>query len=479
MKKVIVIACVIACTRFVSAQTWGGSGSQSGDAYRTGQVGIGMTSPDNQLDIETTTGGDGMEIKQSGNGAAGIKLNASSGHEWYFFSTGSSDGWGGANDFAIQDATSEPSYPRMFIDGANGYTGFGTISPSAKLHALNVSSSTLTTTGINGVANGSSYGGEKIGGNFESYGSYSSTNYGIKSYAHDGEENIGGYFLSDGEDLVNHGIEAYSTNGTEGIAGYFNSNNTNTNSYGIEAVGDDYAGYFIGNVSRTGSDNFTSDRKLKDNIVPLENSLAKIMELKPSSYTFKTNEFPDMNLPKGNQLGLIAQDLEKVFPELVVEMKRSVYKDGSGKKHEIPDYKTVQYISLIPVLISAMQEQRKLIAKQDENIQELKEIVREELYSKKQLLNTEVNISKDGYRLQQNIPNPFTKETEVKYTMPLDQEGTLILSDLSGKQLKKYQLQKNTSSVIITSERLQPGIYIYSLISDNVVCDSKRLVISE
>lgn len=278
---------------------------------------------------------------------------------------------------------------------------------------------------------------------------------------------------------MNHGLEAYSTNGNEGIAGYFNSNNTNTNSYGIEAVGDDYAGYFIGNVSRTGSDNFTSDRKLKDNIVPLENSLAKIMELKPSSYTFKTNEFPDMNLPKGNQLGLIAQDLEKVFPELVVEMKRSVYKDGSGKKHEIPDYKTVQYISLIPVLISAMQEQQKLIAKQDENIQELKEIVREELYSKKQLINTEINNSKDGYRLQQNIPNPFTKETEIRYTMPQDQEGTLILSDLSGKQLKKYQLQKNTSSVIITSERLQPGIYVYTLISDNVVCDSKRLIISE
>lgn len=59
-----------------------------------------------------------------------------------------------------------------------------------------------------------------------------------------------------------------------------------------------------------------SDRKLKKNIKPLSNSLDKIARLEPVSYEFK-----DKKYGPGEQYGLVAQDLEKVFPEWVVEDK--------------------------------------------------------------------------------------------------------------------------------------------------------------
>jgi hypothetical protein len=75
--------------------------------------------------------------------------------------------------------------------------------------------------------------------------------------------------------------------------------------------------------------------RLKKNIQALSplNSLDKIMQLKPVFYTLKSNQ--------EDGLGVIAQDLEKIYPELVTK--------GEGMK-------AVNYIGLIAPLISAVQE---------------------------------------------------------------------------------------------------------------------------
>ena len=87
-----------------------------------------------------------------------------------------------------------------------------------------------------------------------------------------------------------------------------------------------------------------------------------------------------MNFPKSRQFGLFAQELETVFPELVTETPiflpadSITVKDGKQwKRIPNPDkstgalspdstFKAVDYISLIPVLIAAIQEQQKEIA---------------------------------------------------------------------------------------------------------------------
>ena len=101
-------------------------------------------------------------------------------------------------------------------------------------------------------------------------------------------------------------------------------------------------------TSMTGS----SDRRLKTNITPLEKSIDKIMKL--NGVTFNWDKTVRPSAPTTLQYGFIAQEIEKVIPELVSE-------DSDG-------YKTVNYIGVIPVLTQAMQEQQKEIEQlKDEN----------------------------------------------------------------------------------------------------------------
>jgi hypothetical protein len=81
------------------------------------------------------------------------------------------------------------------------------------------------------------------------------------------------------------------------------------------------------------------------------------MQLKPQSYYYDTTANAKMNLPSNKQYGLIAQELEIVFPEMVNEI---TVPDTTAKK--TPEtFKAVNYTQLIAVLIAGMQEQQKQI----------------------------------------------------------------------------------------------------------------------
>lgn len=82
----------------------------------------------------------------------------------------------------------------------------------------------------------------------------------------------------------------------------------------------------------------SSDRRLKKNIQPLNNTLQGVLRLKPSQYNWKDP------LKGGKSYGLIAQELAEVYPDLVRERS-----DG---------YLGIDYYELIPLLIKAVQEQQ-------------------------------------------------------------------------------------------------------------------------
>ena len=134
---------------------------------------------------------------------------------------------------------------------------------------------------------------------------------------------------------INSGIRAYAT-GTE------------TTNYGIYAYAsgatNNYAGYFNGNVTVTGTFANPSDSRYKTNIEKIENSLDKIMLINGVRFDWRSDEFPDMNFGGETQIGVIAQEVEKVLPELV-------FTDENG-------YKSVSYEKLTPVLIEAIKEQQ-------------------------------------------------------------------------------------------------------------------------
>ena len=106
-----------------------------------------------------------------------------------------------------------------------------------------------------------------------------------------------------------------------------------------------------------------SDIRLKKNIIPLVDPLADIMKLKPVAFTYRTGGKDSM--------GVIAQDIEKVYPQLVAENSQGL--------------KMVSYEGLIAPLIGSVQELKKeneglrdilraQVARQDQLEKEIKEL---------------------------------------------------------------------------------------------------------
>ncbi len=102
-----------------------------------------------------------------------------------------------------------------------------------------------------------------------------------------------------------------------------------------------------------------SDERFKKNIEPVTNTVEKLLKLNGVSYEYNKEEFPNKNFADGKQIGLIAQNVEEVFPELVQT-------DSEG-------YKSVAYQNLVPILIEAIKEQQKSIDELKREITELKQ----------------------------------------------------------------------------------------------------------
>jgi len=105
-----------------------------------------------------------------------------------------------------------------------------------------------------------------------------------------------------------------------------------------------------------------SDIRFKKNIAPIRNALKKIMALNGFSYLLRTDEFPQMNFDKKTQFGLIAQEVEKVLPEIVYSLDNG--------------YKALDYTRIIPFLVEGMKEQQRMIEEQQQQINELMKMIK-------------------------------------------------------------------------------------------------------
>ena len=111
-------------------------------------------------------------------------------------------------------------------------------------------------------------------------------------------------------------------------------------------AGDNPSNAFIvnydGSATLAGDLTVNSDARLKSNIVSLGSTLSKLLLIDGKAYTMKSNEAIE-------KIGLLAQEVQKAFPELV---KQSGDEEGTL---------SVNYQGMIPVLINAIKEQQKQI----------------------------------------------------------------------------------------------------------------------
>lgn len=238
----------------------------------------------------------------------------------------------GSNKLYIDNSST--TAPLIYGDFAtNALTVNGTLTATGNL----ATNGTLTTVGNLGVAGNAAVGaGASISG---------TTTLNVRGSTADTKS---GYFFNSTTNTIGYAVygDASGTGGEQhfGVYGTATGGSIyNVGVFGSASGTGAYAGYFSGNLHATGNITYigtlndVSDKRLKENIRPVENGLAKVAALRGVYFNMKDN-------PSQTEVGVLAQDVQKVLPEAV-----SIVDQEYG-------YLGVSYSSLIPVLIEAVKE---------------------------------------------------------------------------------------------------------------------------
>jgi len=292
----------------------------------TGYVGINQSSPSVQLDV-LSSNADALLLE--GSATAGtwldIKNSTTNGRQWSLISGGSASTQG-SGTLSFYDGTDAAT--RMMIDTA-GHVGIGTTTPSYPLHVFSSG---------NNVAQieGSSTSGTWL--NLKNSSSNAHT-WNIIAAGSGNSEGTGSLLFHDNTDGA--------TRMMIDSAGRVAIGTTTSSSYTLVVNG---------KMKSTGI-NETSDERFKQGITTISDAMAKVLKLRGTEFFWKTADFPEYNFDHSKQIGLIAQEVEKVLPEVVAT-------DDKG-------YKAVEYTKVIALLIEAMKEQEKKLDAQQQQIESL------------------------------------------------------------------------------------------------------------
>jgi hypothetical protein len=242
-------------------------------------------------------------------------------------------------------------------------------------------------------------------------------------------------------------------------------------------IGDAYVTNIGGQVSWS----TLSDGRFKKDLREDVSGLDFINALRPVSYTVdKTSVQRFLGVPDSigqsrfaakeqtiRQTGFVAQEVEKL-------VKKSGYVfNGVDAPQNDRDTYTIRYAEFVVPLVKAVQE---MSAKLDEQQQQITELLA-------QIAEKEIDGSKSKTELMlfQNNPNPFSVDTEIKMTLSeTTASARVIIYNLEGKELKDISvMERGSASVKILANELNAGMYIYALIADGKVVDTKRMILTK
>jgi trimeric autotransporter adhesin len=209
----------------------------------------------------------------------------------------------------------------------------------------------------------------------------------------------------------------------------------------------------VAGVTRSTGFYATSDKKFKKDIKTIDNSLEKIMALEGKTYNWRKDEFKDKNFSNELQYGLLAQEVQKVIPSLVIQ-------SDNGDL-------AMNYIGLIPVLIEAMKEQQAQINDLKQQASDNFKAQNQDLlqFANTKIINVSPNPSSDMISVSLNIDKAIAN-------------ANLQVHDINGTLLSNLSLKERDTNVIKTLQKdnFGKGIYIVSLIVNGKSIDTKKIV---
>jgi hypothetical protein len=167
----------------------------------------------------------------------------------------------------------------------------------------------------------------------------------------------------------------------------------------------------------------------------------------------------DSPIMRNKHYGLIAQELQKIYPTLVTENQ-----DG---------YLAVNYIEIIPLLVRSIQELNAKVEQYENGSAPI--------YKAQARTTDATSIEAVVTTLYQNTPNPFTESTLIRCDIAEDVvNADLYIYDMNGKQIDTYPItERGATSITIEGRSLEAGMYLYALIADGQVIDTKRMILTK
>lgn len=331
-----------------------------------------------------------------------------------------------------------PSISIFYQSGFDGVTGTGSIGVNVDMQNNAFKKTGYSHNSFNAYENigyRTNIGTQTTNGRTKSF-----VNTGFLCRVNNASQNRGVYFqaLATNFTLVNYEVCGEASGGASSYGIYGAAPTTNVNYF---------ARYFNDKIFSTGSGTFGgSDARFKEEVNQESKILEKLKQLRAINFKFKENEY--LNFPAELQHGFITQELEKIFPELVTNIKHPIFEKASeddnlnkneySKEVKFYEFKAVNYTGLISVLTSAV---LKLDQKYDDEIQSLNEKI--ENLKKESLCNKKFNndLEKGNYEMSQNIPNPFNNQSTINYTLPENEKSASIaIFDFNGKFIKEFKL---------------------------------------
>lgn len=239
-----------------------------------------------------------------------------------------------------------------------------------------------------------------------------------------------------------------------------------------------------GDIQLSGQIRYYSDERLKTNIKDIGSTIEKVKNMRGVTFQMKKSiknvfdltgvtdpvklktieaesAFYEDSVPETDRYGFIAQDIKEIFPELVNENE-----DG---------YLNIDYVGLIPILVEAIKEMEIRIETLENDCCNSNNNLKSG-----SLEGSSTNTDLTRAKLYQNTPNPFSAQTTVKFEIPETvQNAQLHICNMTGTLLKTISInQRGAENVTINANEFVAGMYLYSLVADGKIVDTKQMLLT-
>ena len=159
--------------------------------------------------------------------------------------------------------------------------------------------------------------------------------------------------------------------------------------------------------------------------------------------------------------GLSAEQLEEVFPDLVYENE-----DGT---------KSINYVEMVPILVQVINE----LGTKIEALENGETSAKRAISSATNINSADENVTL--LSLGQNKPNPFGEATSIAVSVPEDvQTAFLYVYNLNGSKVAQVDIPaRGATSITLSAATLSEGMYLYSLVVDGKIVQTRRMIVEK